>query len=68
MSIKDYIARRKAIKMGQSPSEASLGRKTQAEARYAANDFFSREPDVEERDLGHSETFRRGVSDNRFSR
>lgn len=68
MGIGDWIARRKALKMGKSASAAAGGNKTQAEARYDANDFFSRRPDVEDRGLAHDETFRTGVSTNPFSR
>ncbi len=68
MSLKDYIAKRKAVKMGKSPSAAAGGAKTQAQARYDANDFFSRSPEVEDRSLGHDETFRAGHSTNQFSR
>lgn len=64
----DFIRARKAIKMGKSPSAAAGGNKTQAQARYEANDFFSRSPEVEDRSLGHDETFRSGVSVNPFSR
>jgi len=68
MGIGDFILRRKALKMGRSPDAAAVGRKTAAEARYNANDFFSRAPDVEDRALGHEESFRERVSDNRFAR
>lgn len=65
-TIADFLARRKAIKMGTSPSASSVGRQTQAQARYAQNDHFSKNPDFEDRALGRDDAFR--VSDNRFAR
>jgi hypothetical protein len=68
VNIKDWMTRRKAIKMGASPSSAAAANKTQQQGRYDANDFFSRDPEIEDRALAHDETFRSGVSTNPFAR
>jgi len=68
MTIGEFLLRRKAIKMGTSPDSASASHKTQAQARYDANDHFNKAPDFEDRALARDDTFRGGVSDNRFAR